>query len=96
MLLEYTYICIRGKLDTMIDYTVKLVSLSGRVKGFSTKGVDGDYVIFINQNLSYEQQRKAFEHELEHIRNGDLDSYERSVAIVENKAHRAWLIKKGE
>lgn len=71
----------------MIDYTVKMVSLSGRVKGFSTKGIDGDYIIFINQNLSYEQQKAAFEHELEHIRNGDLDGSDRLVAMIENEAH---------
>lgn len=71
----------------MIDYTVKMVSLSGRVKGFSTRGIDGDYVIFINQNLSYEQQRKAFEHELKHIMNGDLDDATRSVAVIENETH---------
>lgn len=72
----------------MIDYTVKLVSLSGRVKGFSTKGVDGDYIIFINQNLSYEQQRIAFEHEMKHIMNGDLDGFNRIVAMIENDAHK--------
>ena len=71
----------------MIDYTVRMVSLSGRVKGFSTKGVDGDYVIFINQNLNYEQQRNALQHELEHIMNGDLDGSDCSVAIIENNAH---------
>lgn len=71
----------------IIDYTVKMVSLSGRVKGFSTKGVDGDYVIFINQNLSYEQQRNALQHELEHIKNGDLDGSDRSVAIIESDVH---------
>ena len=71
----------------MIDYTVQLVSLSGRVKGFSTKGVDDDYIIFINQNLSYEQQRNALQHELEHIKNGDLDGSDRSVAVIENEAH---------
>lgn len=71
----------------MIDYTVKLVSLSGRVKGFSTRGIDDDYVIFINQNLSYEQQKNALKHELEHIMNGDLDGFDRSVAMIENEAH---------
>lgn len=71
----------------MIDYTVHYVSLSGRVKGFSTKGVDDDYVIFINQNLSYEQQMNALKHELEHIENGDLDDFDRSVAMIENEAH---------
>ncbi len=71
----------------MIDYTVQYVSLSGRVKGFSTRGIDDDYVIFINQNLSYEQQRNALKHELEHIMNGDLDDFNRSVAMIENEAH---------
>lgn len=71
----------------MIDYTVKMVSLSGRVKGFSTKGVDDDYIIFINKNLNYEQQRNALKHELEHIMNGDLDGSDRSVAIIEKNAH---------
>lgn len=71
----------------MLDYTVNYVSLSGRVKGFSTRGVDDDYVIFINQNLNYEQQKDALIHELEHIKNGDLDSSGCSVSHIENKAH---------
>ena len=71
----------------MIDYTVHYVSLSGRVKGFSTRGVDGDYVIFINQNLNYEQQRDALRHELDHIEKGDLDDCCRLVAEIENEAH---------
>lgn len=71
----------------MVDYTVKFVNLSSRVKGFSTKGVDDDYIIFINENLSYEQQRNAFFHELRHIMNGDLDRYDRSVSVIENEAH---------
>lgn len=71
----------------MIDYTIHYVSLSGRVKGFSTRGVDGDYVIFINQNLNYEQQRDALLHELEHIEKGDLDGSGSSVAMIENEAH---------
>lgn len=71
----------------MIDYTVNYVSLSGRVKGFSTRGVDGDYVIFINQNLNYEQQLDALRHELKHIENGDLDDCCHSVAEIENEAH---------
>ena len=71
----------------VIDYTIQMVSLSGRVKGFTTTGVDGDYIIFINQNLSYEQQRNALRHELEHIKNGDLDGSGRSVAAIENDVH---------
>lgn len=71
----------------MLDYTVNYVSLPGRVKGFSTRGVNDDYVIFINQNLNYEQQRDALKHELEHIKNGDLDGSGSSVATIEHNAH---------
>lgn len=71
----------------MTDYTVHYISLSGRVKGFSTRGVDGDYVIFINQNLNYEQQRNALIHELAHIERGDLDDCCRLVSDIEREAH---------
>lgn len=71
----------------MLDYTVNYVSLSGRVKGFSTRGVDDDYIIFINQNLNYEQQKDALIHELKHIENGDLDDFDCSVSQIENKTH---------
>lgn len=71
----------------MTDYTVHFVNLSGRVKGFSTIGVDGDYMIFINQNLNYEQQRDALRHELAHIEKGDFDECNRSVADIENETH---------
>lgn len=33
---------------------------------------DGNNIIVVNSRLSADQQREAFEHEIRHIRNGDM------------------------
>lgn len=68
----------------MGNYSVHFKDLPCRVKAFTFKHEDG-YSIIINARLSYEQQRKAFFHELHHIDNGDFDSGG-TVAKIENCA----------
>jgi len=42
------------------------------VKATHTINTDDTYTIFINNKLTMEQQRKAYKHELKHIKRKDL------------------------
>lgn len=56
----------------MIDYIVRLVNLPGDIHGAARLSEDGFVNIYINDQLSPDAQRRAFEHELRHIRNNDF------------------------
>lgn len=73
------------------------------VKAYTKENPDSSYTILINSKISYEQQKKSYEHEMNHIINGDIDSSDnadsieyRAHGIGENRAHtfNADLIKK--
>ena len=58
----------------ILDIYTRVVSgLPYRVKGFVIPCEDG-YCIYINADLSDEEKRITYEHEIEHIRKGHLDS----------------------
>jgi hypothetical protein len=56
----------------MNNVFVRLASFKGNVKGSVSLDPNGDYNIYINQNLSYEQQMAALAHEIIHIDNDHL------------------------
>lgn len=58
----------------MIDENtpVILTDLPTTVRGFTCLGSDYEPVIFINARMTKEQQLKTYEHELRHIRNGEI------------------------
>lgn len=49
---------------------VHLCSLPGNVKGFCVPNGDG-YTIVLNDNLSPKALKDAYQHEVQHIKNGD-------------------------
>lgn len=55
-------------------YTVRLLDLPNRIKGFARDNLDGSYTIILNSRLNLETQRKTFRHELEHIERDDFYS----------------------
>ncbi|WP_088187584.1 hypothetical protein [Desulfosporosinus sp. FKA] len=54
---------------------VRMIGLPLTVRGLTIPDVDGNYNIFINKNLSHKMQLDAYLHEINHIENGDFDSY---------------------
>ena len=56
---------------------VVFAKLTGKVRGFCTLGSDFEPIIVLNEQLSPEQMRITYRHELDHIRRGDLynDTY---------------------
>lgn len=58
----------------MEDRDVILINLPTAVRGFVFQGEDGDPVIVVNARLTREQNRKTFDHERQHIENGDMEN----------------------
>lgn len=58
----------------MIDETIPVIlkDLPTTIRGFCCLGSDYEPIIIINARMSYEQQLKTYEHELEHIRSGQI------------------------
>lgn len=52
---------------------VHFMELPVTIAGFVTKNPDDTYSIILNACLSYEAQRSAYLHEMEHIKNGDYN-----------------------
>ena len=53
---------------------VVLKDLPPHIRGFVCLGSDYNPCIVINSRLSKEQQQKTYKHEMEHIKNGDMDN----------------------
>ena len=55
------------------DVYVHLLDNPYGVKGSVNANRDGSYTILINPRLSWEEQRKTYLHELNHIENSDFE-----------------------
>lgn len=71
----------------MIDDFGNNVFLMSRfpVRACVTKNEDGTHTIFINANLSFKEQCKAYHHELRHIINNDFEKT--NVQEIESETH---------
>jgi hypothetical protein len=63
-------------------YAVRLVRLPFRVKGVVVRDEEDFYNIYINDQLGKAEQKKALDHEIEHIERGDIDN-EADIKAVE-------------
>ena len=57
----------------MDEIFTRLIKLPTRIKGYTEIETDGNYNIYLNENLSSEQQRLTYLHEMAHIKRGDWD-----------------------
>lgn len=67
-----------------MDVFVYVVPLQGGVKGFTAPCIDG-YTIYIDSELDGESKRQVYQHELQHIRQGDFS--EGDVQEIELRTH---------
>ena len=65
----------------MSEIIVRYVHLPVSVRAFTIPDASGDYNVYINDALSSEQQKKSFEHEALHIKNGDFFRDDDAVEI---------------
>lgn len=63
-----------------------LVDLPCWMGGHCNCNPDGSYSIFINARLGYEEQRKAYLHEMEHIKDNDFEKT--NVSEIEKDVRR--------
>lgn len=56
----------------MENIIIRTIPLPSSVRAFTVADESGDYNIYINSLLSFEQQIKSFKHEAVHIENGDF------------------------
>lgn len=57
------------------------------IRSFVVSNSDMTFTIMINARIGSEQQLKAYNHEMEHIRNGDYDRH-CTVDLIELMAHK--------
>ena len=65
---------------------VFLVDFPTKAHGMVTANEDGSFTILLNARLSLSQQRKAYRHEMWHIKNHDFEKSD--VQEIEYQAHR--------
>ena len=65
-----------------------LYDLPTAIKGFTVATTDGFFTIVLNQNLSFQQNKKTYHHEIKHIMRGDYDK-KCPVGLIEINAHNA-------
>lgn len=66
------------------DFVVRMVPLPGTIGGAVRLSEDGFANIYINDNMSQEARKKAFDHERRHIENNDFFS-DRSIVEIETE-----------
>ena len=73
----------------MDDIFVYLVDMPHRIGEFVVP-CNGGYTVYINALLTYEQQIRAYQHALDHIRRDDLstENADRCADEIESEAHR--------
>lgn len=65
---------------------VVLLDNSGGVKGCVNHNKDDSYTVFIDANLSYEEQQEVYKHEMHHILNDDFKKC--NADDIEFNAHK--------
>ena len=67
------------------DVTFYYAKFPASVRGTTTINDDGTYTVYINKNMSIENQRKTVAHELQHIKRNDCYRYDEKAIDLENK-----------
>jgi len=72
---------------TKHDINIQFIRLPTKVKAAVRVNKDDSYTILLNKNHSYETLKSAAEHELRHIRNGDLHNKDLTADEIEMRCH---------
>ena len=68
------------------EIIVRLTNMPDHTGGMVVEDPDGIYNIYIDKDITREQQQKVYLHELEHIKAGHLRDLDKSVLICEEEA----------
>jgi len=69
-----------------MDINLFYLDMPCRIRGFTYEQDINNYIIVINTKLNAEQQLKAYEHEMKHIKNGDFEKY--NIDLIELATHK--------
>lgn len=64
---------------------IRKIELPDGVNGITVLDANGDYNIYLNDQLSPDSQAKAFRHEVEHIKQGHFFVYE-ELEVIDSQA----------
>jgi len=59
----------------MNEIYVRFENLPFTVRGVTVEDENGDYNIYINKNLTKDQQKKVLKHEMTHIERDDFNNF---------------------
>ena len=71
---------------------VRTANLPAKIKGIVVLDSNGDYNVYINNNVSDVGQGAAYMHEIEHIRHGHFYSHE-DLEILEVQAEHGVVVE---
>lgn len=69
----------------MENVITRVISLPARIKAMTVLDNNGDYNVYLNVGLSWEDQRAAYKHEMRHIKFGDFFSLN-DIQFLEQRA----------
>lgn len=70
----------------MQNVNTVLLDLPGSISAYTISNMDMSYTIVLNARLNNERQLAAYNHEINHIKNGDYDK-KCSIDYIEQRAH---------
>lgn len=70
----------------MDEIVTRIIGLPTSINGYTIRDRNGDYNVYINSNISFEHQLLTYQHEINHILNGDFTK-SGSADLIEIHAH---------
>ena len=68
-----------------MSFFIREMKMPLTIRAFTVPDENGDYNIYINNNLSDEAKEKSLKHEKKHIENNDFSSSD-LARVIENKS----------
>ena len=70
------------------EVIIREIELPSFVRGYTKLDAEGIYNIYINKDKSDEQKAKTLEHELKHIKNGDILKKDADINKIEKQKNK--------
>lgn len=70
----------------MNNINTVMANMPTKIRAYTVANQDNTYTVVLNSNLTFEQNKASYKHELYHINNGDYDD-NRRIERLEIYAH---------
>ena len=71
---------------TVNDLIIRLAPMPNHIHAYVMEDPDGNYNVYLNEDESYYEHRKALRHEIAHIKRGHLKDLAKTVQRCEEEA----------